>query len=836
MAKKSRGRSQVDRIRSRAEKMQPGLFSGITGAVGGMMQQLKKSAQDSLSAMRALLTSNIRWPITRAKDFTTADAAPPGIVGRPVFSDWSTGVAIAEGFKSSHWVYACVDKLMKSAGSVPWKVQALDSKGKWQDEPGHDLELLMAQPNEEMDGQSLIERMTSHLFLGGNSLLTKTLVSQGGRLVPVALWPQNPDGLRPVPGVERLIDHYEWRMFGEVIGLGVEQVIHLMFVDPASPYWGMSPMQAGGRIIDCEIDAVNWWKTSLQNRCVPDGMISYTEPLGKNAYAAARAKLEEKLGSDNARGIFIASGGAKFERFANTPAEMDFTEGRRMTRIEICAMFGVPPPMVGIYDDATLANIKTARKIFWLDTMLPYLSHLASGFNRGLCPFWGRKKGTRQNLIRLVYDVSQVEALQEDLIEKINASKTLFSMGVPVKQINSKMALGLEEFEGWDVGWLPTTLMPTSDALQPVPDPGISEDDPPAASSGKKPGKLPAPQKALGPVTEANWQDRLEQIASARGVQHAEPILPPPSRPGLRRAGLKEIEADWTILSDEWEWDEKDIPELLKAVGINTEPRKAAFWKSFDQNRNGYERQMAGKMGVYFQQLGAEIAGRIVVGDSPLETIRTTIKASRPQLTKILRSSWKDTIRFFGGATVQMLGGRLADGKGTTGGRGKAELAAELEGKADVQIFDPWSDAVQQVVDAFVAEKVTNIDRTTRQRMKAIVSDSFEKGESIDKVAAKIQATTAGMTQRRAYVIARTEIVGASNYASHLVADESGLFATRTWVSSRDERVRDTHKTMDGQSAPMDKLYSNGLMFPGDPSGPAKEVIQCRCVETFEMA
>lgn len=52
------------------------------------------------------------------------------------------------------------------------------------------------------------------------------------------------------------------------------------------------------------------------------------------------------------------------------------------------------------------------------------------------------------------------------------------------------------------------------------------------------------------------------------------------------------------------------------------------------------------------------------------------------------------------------------------------------------------------------------------------------------------------------------------------------------WLSSRDERVRDSHSERDGQVVEVGQPFDIGagyLLFPGDPEGPAEEVVNCRC-------
>lgn len=92
----------------------------------------------------------------------------------------------------------------------------------------------------------------------------------------------------------------------------------------------------------------------------------------------------------------------------------------------------------------------------------------------------------------------------------------------------------------------------------------------------------------------------------------------------------------------------------------------------------------------------------------------------------------------------------------------------------------------------------------------------------------------------RAETIARTEAMAslhaAQDEAINQGMDKAGIERSRVkfvWRTARDKRVRDSHQEMDGQEVgPGEKFVTgNGarLKYPGDPSGPAAEVINCRC-------
>jgi uncharacterized protein with gpF-like domain len=85
-------------------------------------------------------------------------------------------------------------------------------------------------------------------------------------------------------------------------------------------------------------------------------------------------------------------------------------------------------------------------------------------------------------------------------------------------------------------------------------------------------------------------------------------------------------------------------------------------------------------------------------------------------------------------------------------------------------------------------------------------------------------------------MIARTETHGAANYGAGRAARETNLPLNREWIASGDERTRETHAEADGQIVGMDEPFTVGgasLMYPGDPAGPAEEVINCRCSVGF---
>lgn len=56
-----------------------------------------------------------------------------------------------------------------------------------------------------------------------------------------------------------------------------------------------------------------------------------------------------------------------------------------------------------------------------------------------------------------------------------------------------------------------------------------------------------------------------------------------------------------------------------------------------------------------------------------------------------------------------------------------------------------------------------------------------------------------------------------------------GIEAEYEWISKRDDKVRETHRKVDGEVRKDGERFSNGLRWPRDPFGTLEETMNCRC-------
>lgn len=136
--------------------------------------------------------------------------------------------------------------------------------------------------------------------------------------------------------------------------------------------------------------------------------------------------------------------------------------------------------------------------------------------------------------------------------------------------------------------------------------------------------------------------------------------------------------------------------------------------------------------------------------------------------------------------------------------------------------------------------RLVNVPDRVYAVVAEIVSEGVENGDTNDQLAERVARLFGDegveMWEGRVMTVVRTEALAAQNagqYASFLsIAALDDTPWEKAWLSTVDARVRETHRRADQQRVPLTARFTVGgarLLYPGDPSGPPEEVINCRC-------
>lgn len=160
-------------------------------------------------------------------------------------------------------------------------------------------------------------------------------------------------------------------------------------------------------------------------------------------------------------------------------------------------------------------------------------------------------------------------------------------------------------------------------------------------------------------------------------------------------------------------------------------------------------------------------------------------------------------------------------------------LAMPLDQEAMVRAVQLDS-PIKEGLYAHLGEDVKQL----KKHITAQVSRGISTGMSWEMIALQLSGKMMGAYQNPggslAYAmrIARTEghriqIQGAMDACYK--ARDVGADVVKQWDATLDGKTRPSHQNVDGEVRELDEPFSNGLMFPGDPSGGAAEVVNCRC-------
>jgi hypothetical protein len=139
-------------------------------------------------------------------------------------------------------------------------------------------------------------------------------------------------------------------------------------------------------------------------------------------------------------------------------------------------------------------------------------------------------------------------------------------------------------------------------------------------------------------------------------------------------------------------------------------------------------------------------------------------------------------------------------------------------------VFRAW-------IDDHGLEKSKYINDTTRDGLAKSLGDGIEAGESILDLQKRIEDQYDELRGYRSEAIARTESAGSMNFGSTATYKSAGV-SQKSWLGVQDDREREAHLEVEGQIVGIDEPFSvdgEDLQYPGDPSGSAENVINCRC-------
>ena len=206
----------------------------------------------------------------------------------------------------------------------------------------------------------------------------------------------------------------------------------------------------------------------------------------------------------------------------------------------------------------------------------------------------------------------------------------------------------------------------------------------------------------------------------------------------------------------------------------------------------------------------------------------TRIEALEKQINKELTA--------FNRGRSQQLAGHLTDVY-QANYEGAGNVLARMAGKGNAFNLPDRQAIYRSVLRPMAKIGLEDNARQVRANIKREITQSIVQGESIDDMSKRLEKALA-KNKNNAVRIARTETTGIMGQAREDMFKDAvamGINILKVWQATSHGNTRDSHAALDGVSIPVDEPFDNGLMYPGDQSGPPEEVIRCRCTLIAEI-
>lgn len=374
---------------------------------------------------------------------------------------------VTNPYQDYGWVYVAVREIAVAVSQIPIKIM----QGKDTEEKG-DFARIFQSPNPQLNSYQLKEAIVSLLALDGNAFVVPWSEKQGR--TPDQLWVFGRSSMRPVYKSSGHVEAWEYQGKQKQT-FPADEVVHLKLYNPYDGTWGLSPVTAARLAMDTDYAAQQYNKSMLQNSATPSGVVTVDAPLNESQLEVLKKQWEARhKGEKKAGNLAILQKGMDYKPIALSQKDMEFLEARRYNREEVLAIWQVPKSIVGITDDLNYATLMGQKRIFWQDTIMPYVRLIQDGFNSHFFPRFAPG-------LRLEFDLSNVPELHEDYTARVDNAVKLANMGFPINDINDKLELGLERVPWGDVHLVQATMIPADMAgtIDLTPWPPQNNNNPP---------------------------------------------------------------------------------------------------------------------------------------------------------------------------------------------------------------------------------------------------------------------------------------------------------------------------------------------------------------------
>lgn len=417
-------------------------------------------------------------------------------------------------FQSQPWVAAAVMRMLTWAVRVPlcaYKKTGTDYASKKLGPDDHPIARLIANPWKGGSAAQLVMNLLGPILVHGNSVsrIDDTHFLDG----VLGLTPKDWRFSMPImPFRDQLTGfRFDSDIPSRQSDASIDKVLHIAWWSPVGPL-GTSPLMQLGTTLNIEDAAQRYQLGTFRHGGRPATAITMDEAfLGlksgerKAIIKQIRADVDELYGGpDNAGRPALLPPGLTWDAVGQTTVEAELVDQRKIAREEVSAVYLIPPPLLGILDRATYANIGVQREMTYTDCLGPPLILIEQAINAQIM-----RDLLQDDQVYVEFDFGAV--LRGDRLQEINAIRQAISMAMMTpNEGRSILSYPSSDVDGMNDFFIPgNNLQPISKAVSTNTPPQLQpftgenpDDQPPEEQKNPSPWEGQPAQDAEPPPTK----------------------------------------------------------------------------------------------------------------------------------------------------------------------------------------------------------------------------------------------------------------------------------------------------------------------------------------------
>ncbi|MCP4394552.1 MAG: phage portal protein [Alphaproteobacteria bacterium] len=597
----------------------------------------------------------------------------------------------------------------------------------------------------------------------------------------------DPSVTKPVSSKKNWIEYYEHRVGGVAKKIPRDEVIHLKYLTAYSKLKGTPIISAIKDILDVDSYQMAYMKQFHKEGGFLGNTFSTTQQMTPANFEKAKKELQENYGGlEKSFKTALFDSGLKPIKAAYSIRDLELTQQRKLTMQEVMIAFRMPEILLGGSNETYNKATAQAAEFAYASTMVdPSLRYIDQVLTKHVQMEYGKQ-----------FVVKHDPVSPKDIEENLKYYKEMTAVGGMT--INETRTL--EDYEPFPYELCKVPLLNVGGAVIRL-DTGEQLGAVPNNVGDKFIQALPADKNALMFLKqEKKWE--IQSLIFSKGKFTREQAVKWAKEHDFKSSKVDETDESYRLRqNDPSKYDKFRTGEITDGVkAVYGELKKQMgnaehdlHWKQVNRrisrDLKWFERQIT----EFFEGQRARILDTLKEKNMTLVETFYEMEDEMVILLNMIENGW---MRF------QDRGYLMSGAPGTS----------DFTGRRD---------------------QFLNYSRSINETTKKKITKRMRAGEDPQVI---INELYDGFTDTRVPGIAETTAVSGFNAGLWLGYRSKG-FTHKTWISQRDESVRDSHFIADGQRVKIDELFVVGLtqlMYPGDPIASAEELINCRCTLTAD--